>query len=48
LAAVVAGFFAARAGMPDIPKAPRVRGVQLAQLAVALPWAARSCGFAAP
>ena len=48
LAAVVAGFFAARAGMPDIPKAPRVRGVQLAQLSVALPWAARRCGFAAP
>ena len=48
LAAVVAGFFAARAGLPPIPKAPRVRDVQLAQLAVALPWAARRCGFAAP
>jgi hypothetical protein len=48
LAAVVAGFFAARAGLPAIPKAPGVRDVQLAQLAVALPWAARRCGFAAP
>lgn len=48
LAAVVAGFFAARAGLPAIPKAPGVREVQLAQLAVALPWAARRCGFAAP
>lgn len=48
LATVVAGFFAARAGLPVIPKAPRVREVQLAQLAVALPWAARRCGFAAP
>lgn len=48
LAAAVAGFLAARAGMPDIPKAPRVREVQRAQLSVALPWAARRCGFAAP
>ena len=48
LAAVVAGFFAARAGLPDIPKAPRVRGIQRDLLSVALPWAARRCGFAAP
>ena len=48
LAAVVAGFFAARAGLPVIPKAPRVRGVQRDLLAVALPWAARCCGFVAP
>lgn len=48
LAAVVTGFLAARAGRPGIAKAPRVREIQLAQLAVALPWAARSCGFAAP
>jgi hypothetical protein len=48
LAAVVAGFFAARAGLPAIAKAPGVREVQLAQLVVALPWAARRCGFAVP
>ncbi len=48
LAAVVAGFFAARAGLPVIPKAPRVRTIQRDLLAVALPWAARRCGFAAP
>lgn len=48
LAAVVAGFFAARAGLPVVPKAPRVREVHRALLAVALPWAARRCGFAAP
>jgi aminoglycoside phosphotransferase (APT) family kinase protein len=40
LAALVAGYFAAHAGLPDIPTAPRVRTVQLLQLRVALPWAA--------
>jgi aminoglycoside phosphotransferase (APT) family kinase protein len=41
LAASVAGFFAARAGMPCPPGAPAVRAFQLAQLEVALPWAMR-------
>ncbi len=41
LVAVVAGFFADRAPGPPIPTAPRVRQVQLAQLRVCLPWAAR-------
>lgn len=41
LVAFVAGFFAARAGLPEIPTAPHVRRVQRAQLAVALPWAIR-------
>ena len=39
-AAAVAGFFAARAGLPPPTGAPAVRGFQLAQLEVALPWAA--------
>jgi len=35
----VAGFFAAHAGLPPPEGAPLVRGFQLAQLEVALPWA---------
>ncbi len=42
VAAWVAGFFAARAGLPLIPDAPRVRLVQRQQLATALPWAIRA------
>jgi len=38
LAAVVAGFFAARAGLPRPAGAPRVREFQRAQAAVALDW----------
>jgi hypothetical protein len=45
LAALCAGFFACRAGLPDVPAAPRLRAVQRAQLEVALPWAARSLGL---
>jgi hypothetical protein len=41
LAAAVAGFFGSRAGLPPPPTAPHVRAVQLSQLRVALPWAAR-------
>jgi hypothetical protein len=37
VAARVAGFFAARAGLPVIPDAPRVRTVQRQQLETALP-----------
>lgn len=35
----LAGFFAGQAGLPPPEGAPRVRGFQLAQLEVALPWA---------
>ncbi|HEY9010449.1 MAG TPA: hypothetical protein VIN06_05485, partial [Devosia sp.] len=45
IAAVVSGFFAARAGLPDIPKAPFVRRVQREQLSTALPWAIRALGL---
>jgi hypothetical protein len=44
-AALVSGFFAARAGLPVIPKAPGVRDVQLQQLRAALPWAVRALGL---
>lgn len=47
MAAHVAGFFAARAGQPPIPDAPGVRGIQLVQLRIALPWAARVLGLPA-
>ena len=40
-AAVSAGLFAARVGLPPPPTAPRVREFQLRQAEVALPWAAR-------
>jgi Phosphotransferase enzyme family len=45
LAAALAGFFAARAGLRPPPTAPRVREVQLVQLKVALPWACRELGL---
>jgi hypothetical protein len=45
-AALVAGFFGSRAGLPPPTTAPQVRAVQLAQLRVALPWAARELGLA--
>jgi Phosphotransferase enzyme family len=48
LAAAMAGFFAARAGLPSPPTAPRVRTVQREQLSVALPWAARALGLPEP
>jgi hypothetical protein len=48
LGAVIAGFFASRAVQPEIPTAPRVRTIQKAQLAVALPWAARMLGLPPP
>ena len=48
LAAMIAGHFAAHAGQPPVPGAPRVRWIQLRQLRVALPWAARSLGLPAP
>ena len=42
VAAWVSGYFAARAGLPEISDAPRVRMVQRQQLETALPWAARA------
>jgi hypothetical protein len=47
-ASALAGFFAARAGLPPPPTAPRVRTVQREQLSVALPWAARALGLPEP
>jgi thiamine kinase-like enzyme len=41
IAAWVSGFFASRAGLPEIADAPRVRLVQRRQLETALPWAVR-------
>jgi hypothetical protein len=48
LGALVCGFFAANAGLPVIPEAPRVRWIQLRQLRIALPWAARALGLPPP
>jgi aminoglycoside phosphotransferase (APT) family kinase protein len=50
LTAVAAGYFAARAGLPEPPAipAPGVRAFQLAQLRIALPWAATSLGLPPP
>ncbi len=45
LAALLAGYWAARAGLPPPQPGPRVREVQLAQLRTALPWAARGLGL---
>jgi hypothetical protein len=45
LAVVVAGFFAAHAGLPPPAGAPTVRAFQRAQLEVALPWACASLGL---
>jgi hypothetical protein len=47
IAALVSGFFAARAGLPVIPDAPFVRRVQREQLSTALPWAQRALGLPA-
>lgn len=44
-AAVVAGFFASRCGLPSIPTAPTVREFQKRQLTAALPWACRELGI---
>jgi thiamine kinase-like enzyme len=48
VAAWVSGYFAARAGLPVIPSAPRVRDIQRAQLTKALPWAIRALGLPKP
>lgn len=44
--AIVAGFFAARAGLPAVPRGPLPRGSQQAQLRTALPWAIEVLGLA--
>ena len=48
LAASLAGFFAARAGLRPPATAPRVRVVQREQLSVALPWACRALELPEP
>jgi hypothetical protein len=47
IAAWVSGFFAARAGLANIPDAPFVRRVQREQLSTALPWVQRAAGLPA-
>ena len=47
-AAVVAGFFASRCGLPHIPDAPGVRDFQKRQLTAVLPWMCRSLGLTPP
>ena len=47
-AALLAGFFAARAGLPPPPTAPRVREFQRRQAEIALAWAARELGLPPP
>ena len=47
-AALLAGFFAAGAGLPPPPTAPTVREFQRRQAEVALPWAARELGLPPP
>ncbi|HYT51851.1 MAG TPA: hypothetical protein VEL10_06575 [Gaiellaceae bacterium] len=48
VSALVAGFFAARAGLAPPAGAPTVREFQRRQAAVALPWAARELGLPRP
>jgi hypothetical protein len=48
IAALLAGYFSARAGLPPIPQAPHARRLQREQAATALPWAARLLGLSPP
>ena len=48
IAAWLCGYFAARAGLPTIPDAPRVRQVQREQLGTALPWMVRALALPPP
>jgi hypothetical protein len=48
LAALCAGFFACRAGLPEPSAAHNLRAVQRAQLEIALPWAARALSLPRP
>jgi aminoglycoside phosphotransferase (APT) family kinase protein len=45
MAALLAGYFCSRAGLPAIPAAPHVRQLQVQQARTALPWAARELGL---
>jgi phosphotransferase family enzyme len=45
LAAVISGYFAARAGLPVAQASPEIRALQRAQLQVALAWALRALGL---
>jgi hypothetical protein len=45
LAAVISGYFAARAGLPVEQASPEIRALQRAQLQVALAWAVRALGL---
>jgi hypothetical protein len=47
-ASLIAGFFAARAGLPPPPTAPLLGEVRLRQLRAALPWAVRALGLKSP
>lgn len=48
IAAALAGYFGAQAGLPPPEGAPRVREVQRRQCVTALPWAARALGLPPP
>jgi thiamine kinase-like enzyme len=48
VAAWVSGFFAACAGLPQVPDAPRVRLVQQQQLETALPWVVKALDLPPP
>jgi hypothetical protein len=48
IAALLAGYFCSRAGLPVIPQAPHVRRLQREQAATSLPWAARLLGLPPP
>ena len=47
-AALLAGFFASRAGLPAPETAPHVRPIQLAQTRLSLPWAVRELALPEP
>ena len=48
LAALISGYFAARAGLPVGQASAQIRAIQLAQLRVALPWVVRALGLQPP
>ena len=48
LASYVTGYFASRAGLPDLPHAPLVRKLQRAQLITGLQWTVQELGLPQP
>ncbi len=48
LAAYVTGYFASRAGLPDLPHTPLVRRLQMAQLNAGLQWTVQELGLPEP